>query len=63
MEVGDTIIYKFESEKKTYRITVTTIIDEIDWTYLEKTSKNKITLITCVENEPTKRRCIQGEEI
>ena len=27
-----------------------------------KTEENRITLITCVENEPEYRRCIQGIE-
>ena len=39
------------------------IIENTDWTYLEDTEENTITLITCVENEPKYRRCIQGEEI
>ena len=43
-------------------ITKIEIIKNTDWSYLEKTEKNKITLITCVENEPQYRRCVQAEE-
>ena len=38
------------------------IIKDIDWEPLENTKENKITLITCVENEPEYRRCIQAIE-
>lgn len=40
-----------------------TVIEETNWSYLENTVENKITLITCVENEPSYRRCIQATEI
>ena len=37
-------------------------ISEIDWSYLENSNENKITLITCIENEPEYRRCVQATE-
>ena len=40
-----------------------TIIKDTDWSYLQETKENKLTLITCVENEPKYRRCIQAIEI
>ena len=61
--LGDIIIYKIKDLSKTYKVTISTIIDEDDWSYLEESKLNKITLITCVENKPEKRRCIQAEEI
>ena len=39
------------------------IIKDTDWSKLENTQDNRITLITCVENVPDSRRCIQGIEI
>lgn len=63
LEVGDEIIYKTNKGIKKYRVSLTTIIEETDWSYLQGSEENKITLITCVENEPTNRRCIQGIEI
>ncbi len=62
LKEGDKIIYKYYGFEKTYIVTKHLIITDEDWSYLEKTEKNTITLITCVENEPTYRRCIQGEE-
>ena len=63
LEIGDIIIYKTESGTKKYKVDVITIIEDINWSYLEKTEDNRITLITCVENKPEKRRCVQGIEI
>ena len=60
---GDKIIYKCYGFERTYVVTKNLIITDEDWSYLEETEKNTITLITCVENEPMYRRCIQGEEI
>ena len=63
LDIGDIIIYKTESGTKKYKVDVITIIEDTDWSYLEETKENKITLITCVENKPQKRRCVQGIEI
>ena len=62
MQTGDEIIYKTPYGEKTYKITLSTIIEDTDWSYLQTTDDNTITLITCVENRPSKRRCIQGIE-
>ena len=62
LKQGDEIIYKCYNFEKTYIVSENKIIKDTDWSYLEKTEENKITLITCVENEPEYRRCIQGVE-
>lgn len=62
LQEGDSIFYTYKGETKEYIVTKHVIIKDTDWTYLENTEKNTITLITCVENEPEYRRCIQGEE-
>ena len=63
LEINDEIIYKTRYGIKKYKVILTTIIQDTDWSYLQETKENKITLITCVENKPTQRRCIQGIEI
>ena len=60
---GDEIIYTHENYKKTYIVEKNIIIKSSDWNNLEPSEDNKITLITCVENEPNFRRCVQAEEI
>ncbi len=62
LQEGDEIRYKYKNIEKTYIVTKHEIIENTDWSNLEKTEENKITLITCVENEPEYRRCIQGIE-
>ncbi len=59
---GDSIFYKYNGQIRQYLVSNIVIIKDTDWSYLEETEENKITLITCVENEPNYRRCIQGVE-
>jgi LPXTG-site transpeptidase (sortase) family protein len=63
LKSGSKIFYKCEEYEKTYLVETIQIIKNTDWSYLENTEDNRITLITCVENEPEYRRCIQGIEI
>lgn len=57
---GDEIIYLYNGNQRKYIVDSNTIIKDTDWSKLENTSDNRITLITCVENQPEYRRCIQG---
>jgi len=62
LKEGDKIIYKYYDFEKTYIVSRNIIITDEDWRYLEQTQDNTITLITCVENEPQYRRCVQAVE-
>ena len=62
LQEGDEITYNYQGIEKTYIVIKHEIIQNTDWTNLEPTEENTITLITCVENEPEYRRCIQGIE-
>ena len=62
LQEGDEIIYKYNDFEKVYTVVENKIIKDTDWNDLEETEENKITLITCVENEPEYRRCIRGIE-
>ena len=63
LNIGDEIIYQKDKEIRKYRVTKNVVIDETDWTYLKNTDDNRITLITCVENKPEYRRCVQAVQI
>ncbi len=63
LEKGEIIEYHINGKTRKYRIETITKIRDTDWRYLENTEDNRITLITCVENEPDYRRCIQAVEI
>lgn len=60
LEKGDTIFYFVDGKKYEYKVSEITIIYETDWSKLEETNDNKITLITCVENRDEYRLCVQG---
>ncbi len=62
LKEGDEINYKYYEYEKSYIVVENKIIKDTDWEPLENTQENKITLITCVENEPEYRRCIQAVE-
>jgi LPXTG-site transpeptidase (sortase) family protein len=62
LKQGDEIKYTYGKFKKTYVVNKIEIIEDTDWSALEDSEDNIITLITCVENEPNYRRCIQGIE-
>lgn len=63
LEDKDIIYYKKENTVRKYKVETVTVIKDTDWKYLENTEDNRITLITCVENEPDYRRCVQAVEI
>ena len=63
LKIGDEIIYKTTNGKKVYRVQTNKVIKETDWSYLENTKDNRITLITCEENRKEYRRCVQAVEI
>ena len=60
LKKGEEIKYKYNEFEKTYLIKKIEIIKNTNWSYLENTRENKITLITCIENKPDLRLCIQG---
>ncbi len=63
LKIGDEIIYLSANGKKIYKVQINKVISETDWSYLNQTKNNCITLITCEENRGNCRRCIQAIEI
>ena len=62
LQEGDEIKYTHNKFEKIYEVEKCRIIKDTDWEYLEDTEENRLTLITCVENQPEYRRCIQAIE-
>ena len=62
LKQGDEIIYRHNQFEKIYEVEKCRIIKDTEWEYLEDTEDNRLTLITCVENQPEYRRCIQAVE-
>jgi len=59
----EVIYYYYQNMSKEYKVIKNIIIEDTDLSYLENTEDNMLTLITCVENEPNYRRCVQAIEI
>lgn len=62
LEKGDKIKYTTKFGRKTYVVIQKKTIEETDWSMLQKTKDNRITLITCIANKPSKRLCVQAVE-
>ena len=63
LEVGDKITYTCFGKSRIYEVHNKSVIEDTNWDVLKNTGENKLTLITCVENKPTKRLCVQAIEI
>jgi len=60
LKKGDEIYYESIYGTIKYIVQTSVVIDETDFSYLEETDDNRLTLITCVRNKPTKRLCVQA---
>ncbi len=57
---GDTVTYTTSLGTRTYTVSSVATIDENDWSYLNRTDDNRITLVTCTFNDSSKRLCVQA---
>lgn len=62
LEIGDEIRYKTKFYDRTYVVDNIEVILETDWSLLEGTEENKLTLITCIANKRKQRLCVQATE-
>ena len=62
LKAGDEIIYTTKLGTKKYAVTSVRKINAADFSFLRETSDNRLTLITCVKNEPNFRLCVQARE-
>lgn len=58
----DIITYTTAYGTRTYQVTLVQIIANNDWSYLQGTADNRITLTTCLENHPESRVLVQAVE-
>ncbi len=59
---GDKIIYQSFLGTKEYYVVNVTEISEDDWSLLENTEDNFLTLITCIKGKKNERLCVQALE-
>ena len=62
LKAGDEITYTTKLGTKKYAVTSVRKINAADFSFLRETSDNRLTLITCVKNEPNFRLCVQARE-
>ena len=63
MQNGDKIKYVSFLGTKEYIVDNIVEISETDWSLLQDTEDNKLTLITCIKNKPFSRLCVQATEV
>lgn len=62
LEKGDIIRYKTKFFDRIYVVDNIQVIYETDWTLLESTEENKLSLITCIASKRNQRLCVQATE-
>ncbi len=60
LEIGDEMTYTTKLGTCNYVVKSITKIADTDWSKLQYTSDNRLTLITCVENVGNQRLCVQA---
>lgn len=63
LQYGDIITYTSFLGTKEYQVNKVTQISETDWSLLENTDENILTLITCVKGKTALRLCVQALEV
>jgi len=63
VEVGDIVTYETNQGIRTYQVVFTGTISYTDHTYLNEMGDNRITLTTCIADQPSLRLCVQAVEI
>ena len=58
LEIGDEIIYQNKYGERKYKVNQKKDILETDWSMLQETKENKLTLITCIKNRVNQRLCV-----
>jgi len=63
LTAGDVITYTTNQGTRSYVVTFVGAISETDWSWLQPTADNRLTLISCVMNTPSQRQCVQAAAV
>lgn len=63
VKVGDTVTYSTLQGTRTYKVSFVGSISYTDFSYLNSYGDNRLTLITCIADQPTLRLCVQAVEV
>lgn len=62
LKIGDTITYTTDYGTRSYAVSYVGTISSTDWSRLQATADNRITITTCLANQPSKRVVVQAIE-
>lgn len=60
LKTGDTVSYKTALGEREYEVSLVKTISETDWSYLSRSTENRLTMVTCVSGKPTQRVLVQA---
>lgn len=63
LEENDVILYQYGNIQQQYKVVQNIIIADTDWSYLQNSEEDKITLITGAKTTQEERRCVQAIKI
>ena len=63
LKKSDIITYQTKFYTRQYKVDNIKVILDTDWSLLQDTEDNKITMITCVANKQRQRLCVQATEV
>lgn len=62
LTVGDKVEYKTALGTRTYTVTDVWEVSDSDWSKLDRTEQNCITMLTCITSKPNMRLCVRAVE-
>lgn len=60
LKTGDTVSYKTALGEREYEVSLVKTISETDWSYLSRSTENRLTMVTCVSGKPAQRVLVQA---
>ena len=63
LQKGDQISYQTKFDTRIYEVVKKVVIYDTDWSYLENTQDNRITMVTCIKDKPNQRLLVQAIEM
>jgi LPXTG-site transpeptidase (sortase) family protein len=63
LQDGDIIKLEIDGTVRVFEVFIRTTVDDTDFTHLQQFGDNRLTLVTCVEDESNKRRVAVAREI
>lgn len=60
LKAGDTVSYKTALGEREYEVSLVKTISETDWSYLSRSTENRLTMVTCISGKPTQRVLVQA---